>query len=192
MSTSETPESDQYESRSESQGIGSHQRTAGASHRHRPPRQQRGQGEKSSWLFLLVTFAIAVTALMVTLLRHPLGAGISSYDLSTPKAALRSMWEIQESMDIRAQIELSRLRSGDHGEEKLKTFEVRRMDEFQGKKILFISYEEDGLKKYECVGFEKDAGTGLWFPSHVSAYSVRGDNKDLATMMETWEKKGEF
>ena len=86
-----------------------------------------------------------------------------------------------------AQIEMEYLRSSPRAEEKLETLKVHRDAEYGGKKILFISYKEDGITQYETMAFEKDADTGYWFRGFVSSYDM--DDAALQESMRKWENK---
>jgi hypothetical protein len=69
---------------------------------------------------------------------------------------------------------------------------VRKEAEWKGKKILFVAYEEKGVKKYNTIGFEKDAKTGFWLRHYVSSFEVRKDDERLARVMESWQDRGEL
>jgi len=100
---------------------------------------------------------------------------------------------MEQAQDLRAKMQLTQLHRGSKTiAERLKTLEVRKEAEWNGKKILFISFEEKGIKHYEAQGFEKDAESGLWMPSHVDAFTVGRDNRPLADQMEKWERAGQL
>ncbi len=132
-------------------------------------------------------------ALGVVFFRNPLpGSSVKKYDFSTPKAALTSQLQMEQNKDLRASLEMSTLVEGPKIEEKLKTLDVRKEAEWSGKMVLFVAYEEKGVKKYDTIGFEKDAKTGFWMRRYVSAYDVRKDNPRLADTMESWRARGEL
>src|SRR5262249_9207842 len=115
--------------------------------------------------------AVSLLALALNLFRgNPLGAGLSKYDFSTPRAAMTSQWEMEVNGDIRALIEYGSTVNGPRIREKLKTLDVRKEAEWHGKKILFIRYESDGVKRYETVGMEKDAKSGFWMNRYVDDF----------------------
>ena len=159
--------------------------------RPRPPARARG-GRVMRWAtFTLAAlgFVLGATALGLIFFHDPLGGGMGRYRFSTPRDSLMSALQIEQNKDIRAEIQLNSLRSDRLLAEKLKTLEVHREAEWKGNKILFIVYEEKGVKKYETPTFEKDADTGYWFPKYVSSFEV--DDKDLSQKMTDWQQKGE-
>ena len=117
----------------------------------------------------------------------PLGAGIRQYDLSTPEKALRSITDIRVSGNIRAQIEISRLIDGKKMQEKSKTIKVHSESNYQGKKLLFVSFTENGLPKNDIEAFEKDTDTGFWFPRYVSTYSM--SDPAIEKAIKEWKAK---
>lgn len=147
------------------------------------------RGKSSSWAMGLAALATVLSgvSLGMALLRDPLGSGLEAYDFSSPQAALTSALELEQSDDIRAGIELARLRNNSRADEKLKTTKVHKESTYEGKKLLFISYEENGLSQYDVAAFEKHADTGYWLPSHVSTYSMN-DNQ-LKSAIQEWEAR---
>ena len=122
-----------------------------------------------------------------TLWHDPLGAGIRQYDLSTPEKSLRSFTDLRVSGSIRAQIELGRLIDGKKLQEKSKTLKVHSESNYQGKKILFVSFMENGIPKNDIEAFEKDADTGLWFPRYVPTYSM--SDAAIGKAIKEWKAK---
>ena len=150
-------------------------------------------------LVLLGSFALSACALLLALvalglhfLADPLGPGLARYDFTTPRAALVSQMQIQLRKDVRAARELQALTEGGKLKEKLDTLEVHKEADWKGTRILFIAYQEDGIKRYGAAGFEKNARTGLWAPAPVPLESVREQHADLAKQIESWEKEGHF
>jgi hypothetical protein len=164
-----------------------------------PERSRAGRG---AVMPNLLTFAalgasglalvLALVALAVAVFRSPLGAGLSKYDFTTPRNALKSQWEMQANRDIRASLDLDNVRDGPQLREKIRTFEVKKEAEWKGTTILFVSYERKGVKKYEVVGFEKDASSGYWLRSYFSRFDLGKDKPDLARDITSWETKGEM
>ena len=136
-------------------------------------------------------FVLGGVALGLVLFRDPLGAGMSRYRFSTPKDSLISELQIEQNKDLRANIEYHTVRTDPALREKLKTLEVRKEAEWKGNKILFIVYEEKGVKKYDTPAFEKDADSGFWFPKYLSSSEVERDDKDLADKMNAWRQQGD-
>lgn len=122
----------------------------------------------------------------------PLGSGISKYDLSTPKAALVSQMKMQLNTDIRAVLELESRLKGRTLKEAISTLDVRKEAEYRGRKLLFVSFKEDGVTKHKVEAFTKDANTGFWIPDYVGEYEVEKDDKDLAAQMRRWKERGDL
>lgn len=139
-----------------------------------------------------LALALALSALGVVLFRDPLGSGLAKYDFSTPKAALISQKKIELNKDIRALLELQSRTKNKKLKEAIETMEVRKEAEFQGKKILFVTFKEDGVNKYTTEAFEKHAETGFWIPTYVGSFTVQKDNRGLAEQMRRWEEAGQL
>jgi predicted Zn finger-like uncharacterized protein len=139
-----------------------------------------------------LALVLALVALGVAVFRNPLGAGLAKYSFTTPKNALVSHLEIQASKDIRAMMELDNVREGPQVREKIRTLDVKKEAEWKGTTILFVSYERKGVKKYEVVGFEKDASTGYWLRTYFSRYDLEKDNAELGRQIRSWETKGDL
>jgi hypothetical protein len=134
-----------------------------------------------------VAVLLSIIALCIAIFRHPLGRGMNAYDFSTPSAALKSQIEMALNNDIRAAIELETMRSRKAAKEKLNTLKIHKESEYGGKKILFISFEKNGILKYDIESFEKDADSGLWYHSYVGTYDMK--DSDLKKAIEDWQKK---
>lgn len=131
---------------------------------------------------------LSVIALAKGFLFDPLGSGISSYDFTSPTAALTSSLDMAINGDVRAEIELSVLKFGKSQREKRKTFKVHRESDYQGKRFLFVSYTENGLPKHSVEAFEKDTDTALWIPKYFSRYDIEDSAMEKA--VKEWEKNG--
>lgn len=134
----------------------------------------------------LAALVIAVASTAWNIFRNPIGAGISAYDFTTPQNALDSSLAIDINADIRAMLDLQRLKSR-NSKEKRETLKIHRDADYQGKKILFISFKQNGITKYDTEAVEKDAETGLWFPAYVSTYGM--DDDALERAINAWENK---
>lgn len=121
---------------------------------------------------------------------NPIGKGIDAYDFSSPEEALKSELLIQKSGDLLAQTEYQVRRSLKDIEARDASMEIHDSSDYDGKKILFISYLEDGKSKYDTRSFEKDSETGNWYYSYVSTYGMP-DNSDMKKRIEAWEAKSE-
>lgn len=143
---------------------------------------------RSPVVLSVAALAISMCTAAWSILHDPLGAGISSYDFTTPANAPNSKLATDRNGDVRAMMDLDRLR-GRRSQEKMATIKVRRDAEYGGKKILFISFKENGLTKHDTEAFEKDAETGLWFPAFVGEYSMT--DAALKRAIETWKEAAE-
>ncbi|HZN36619.1 MAG TPA: hypothetical protein VFB80_22470 [Pirellulaceae bacterium] len=143
-----------------------------------------------------VALAISCGVACWTFSHDPLGRGLAAYDLSSPKAALVSQLKMLESQDYRAILESADQFNAKRAQDKLRTLEFRKESEFRGKKILFISYEENGIRKHDIQSFEKDAETGAWKSAYASITSVfegsdeTPDEKKLRGMIKKWRDSG--
>jgi hypothetical protein len=133
---------------------------------------------------------LALLALALHFFADPLGPGLARYDLTTPQAAVRSEMQMRLHHDARAVLELQALAEEGRLKEKIDTLEVRKEVDWKDGKVLFITYLENGTRRYSAAGFEKDARTGSWLPVPLSLAEVRAENADLAKQIESWEKDG--
>lgn len=109
---------------------------------------------------------------------------IKSYSFSSPEDALRSV------LTMRKKGEFTALRSFDVAfnsaviDEKLQSLQIHKVREYDGRRILFISYKERGDEKYATEAYIRDANSGLWGPTRYEYYDV-GD-RNLAAEMKGW------
>lgn len=136
-----------------------------------------------------IAIALSIFTLSVTLFDNPLGKGAGAFDFSTPENALMSQLNIRAEQDIRAQLDLEHMMRGDVLREKRNTIKVHQTSVYQGKKLLFISFAENGLIEYSVVGFEKHVDTGLWFGASFSTYDM--DDSKLKAAIEKWKAKND-
>lgn len=120
----------------------------------------------------------------------PLGSDLSSYDYSTPQAALKSDWQMERDADFLALVELQRKTRGREKGEQLRTLEIKKEATWKGKTILFASYERDGTKVYETLAYKKDDKAGIWQRDFVGPYEVREGDAALADAMQNWSQNG--
>ena len=73
---------------------------------------------------------------------------------------------------------------------KLETIEIRKEVEWQGKKLIFYTFEENGIRKYSVSTVEKDAETGFWYPADFNTSSLPDDAKSLKQSIDAWESDG--
>lgn len=117
---------------------------------------------------------------------------LAKYDFSTPTAALKSIWTMEANFDIFAMIAYERLTRGKKALEKLKTLEIAKEVEHDGKKILFVKYkdfndfENKEQERKEVISMYKDADSGLWVRRFTGSFEVRKTNPTLADEMDKW------
>ncbi len=105
----------------------------------------------ASWMsskLLLPTAAlvVAVAALLAAILERPgvPGDGLDAYDFSDPKAAVRSLMEVDVNADTLAMVELMRLRSLDNNEDAAATLESLKVNSVHTyKNMAAVLYETD-------------------------------------------------
>lgn len=163
-----------------------------------------------------IAILISVVAMGRCWLRSPMGKGLAGYDFSTPKRACFSVEEMYLNHDWLA---FSELCEGPMLKEYLKTLEVKKEVELEGRRILFVSFSLNGIKKFKTEELQKDAQTGLWFYHGVtdfldgiSFWNVLGNNNETFTrvspigsdgiyrdnrtelqkQIERWREKGEL
>lgn len=162
--------------------------------------------EERSEAVIPVSVIVSSTALLVACLTaawvavgDPWGKGIDKYDMSTPKAALLSGLEIQSGPYTHAKIDylVGNPRVARALVEKRRTVEVHRETEWKGNKVLFISFEENGIKKRTVEFYEKDAETGLFWPNLGASFGMIADQisndpaaKAMAERVKNWTDKG--
>lgn len=148
-----------------------------------------------------LSLLVSISAVAWITLHDPLGSGLAKYDFSTPKASLVSQLTILSEGDIRAVFELQRERQQQDTNfaEQLQTLEVRKDAEWQGSKILFITYLQGGIRRYATESFTKDADSGKWMSSSISTFALVAAEISgtpgataLKAMMEKWEKNGQI
>jgi hypothetical protein len=143
---------------------------------------------------LVVSFGVA----WWTMTNDPLGPGLSSYDLSSPKSALLSYLKMEENQDYRAILEDKLKFDAKRTAEKAKTLEICKESEWQGNKILFCSFDENGIKKHDVCSFEKHADSGTWRQNSryinlgFAAINGSADEKRLNEMIKSWQERGTF
>lgn len=173
---------------------------------HQRPRRNRGAAKKRTRssggggqsflrapsLFDLVgcvALLVGLIAIACTFFLGPLGRGMKGYSFSSPENSLRSSMKITINGDMLARHELGLIRTKEKREEleeQLDTLEIHETSEYKDYKILFVSYEENSLKKYHTFIFEKSDDTaGYWLPA--AKFNIR-DN-DLKKAMSDWEAK---
>lgn len=109
---------------------------------------------------------------------------IRGYSFSSPEDAMRSV------LTMRKNGEFTALRSFDVAfnssviDEKLSSLKVHQIREYDGRRILFLSYKERGDDKYATEAYIRDAESGFWGPTRYEYYDVQ--DQALASEMRNW------
>jgi hypothetical protein len=122
---------------------------------------------------------------------NPLGKGLKAYNFSTPKDAYLSQLQIEVDKDILARLELAKVKDGPQLQEQIDTTQVRKEETWKGITILFIEFQNKGVKKYFVQGFEKHEPSGMWLPKYLNGFEVRKENPELENRIESWLKNGD-
>jgi|GEM_PF-3299500 len=137
--------------------------------------------------FLALCVAVATAAWVFLANRQDVSAHDFKnygYSFSSPEDALRSV------LSMRKNGEFTALRSFDVAfnssviDEKLQSLTIHKVREYDGRRILFVSYKERGDEKYATEAYIRDAHSGLWGPTRYEYYDVGDSN--LAAEMRTW------
>lgn len=153
------------------------------------PRRNSTSGRLSLTLSLIAV-ALAAVSLGLFLSAHPPGSSLRHYDFTTPHNAALSRLRIALEQDDRAAQELFHLLGSDELREKLSTFQIHEEAVYGDHRVLFISYDEKGVRKYEIDSYKKDARSGFWLPSYLNVYKM--DDAELRAHIESWEESGVF
>lgn len=147
----------------------------------------------------VVAIVISLGTLARTYYHKPLGEGMSRYDMTTPKAAIESQLRMVADSDLLAVLEMNLLGDDDLAAEKLRTLEVAKESEWRGSKVLFVRFEQNGIKKYDAEYLSKDAKTGIWRANSSLTYSLISaamsdspEDKAISNMVSTWREHGHF
>ena len=142
----------------------------------------------SLFSFLALCIAIGTAAFVFMRGRSEVSASaIQGFNFSSPEDSLRSM------LTMRRQGQFTALRSYDVAfngavlDEKLKTLQIHKTREHDGRRVLFISYNERGDKKYDTESYIRDADAGLWGACRYSYYDV--NDRQLAEEMRAWTEQ---
>jgi len=138
--------------------------------------------------FLALCIAIGTAAYVFLRGRSEVSASaIQGYNFTSPEESLKSV------LTMRRQGQFTALRSYDVAfngavlDEKLKSLQIHKTREHDGRRILFISYTERGDQKFDTEAYIRDAESGLWGPCRYSYYDVR--DRQLAEEMRAWTEQ---
>jgi len=136
---------------------------------------------------------LAMVLAVIALVAGPVNRGLRAYDLDTPRDAIVAEAKMEAKKDARALMELDLLRSGRDPKAMADTLKVEREQNFQGKKILFVKWEDDGIAKHDVRAVEKDAETGFWVPTTVPPeMELEQNDRQLAQNVREWEQNGKL
>lgn len=141
-----------------------------------------------------VSLVVSVGALVLSALafsHSPLGEGVDAYDFTTPRAAVESYAAAKVNGDYMADVELRHRIALKKNQEFSATLEFRKEATAGSVKILFISYEQGGIKEYAIRMLEKDADTGLWSTA-VGKTWAKDASPELQKQIMSWIEKGEL
>jgi hypothetical protein len=121
---------------------------------------------------------------------------VKNYDFSTPKAAIESQLQMRLNGDIRAMLEYEQTLDRHEVEEELKTLEVHKQLEYRGNLVVFITFNKEGVKRYEVRWMEKDARSGMW-RSAKRGYvgspvgKTDPDSDNILKQIDEWQRKNQ-
>jgi hypothetical protein len=112
-------------------------------------------------------------------------SNLSRYDFSSAEAALRSEYKIQLTGDVPALLELQAKTDRKVRQEALDTLDVKRAVDFEGKKVVFLTYRKDGKEVKETHWYRRDPDAGMWIRTEPPA-KVREKDPKLAGEIQAW------
>jgi hypothetical protein len=84
---------------------------------------------------------------------------------------MRSTMEIGLRNDLIANYQLQLAMEEAATDQKLATYKIHKTVDWDGLKVLFVSFEIDGVTKHDTAHLAKDAATGYWIPGDGIAAS---------------------
>lgn len=153
---------------------------------------QHNSPMKSTLALTFSVLALIVSAVAGYHSLHPAARHkpLSAYDFSTPAAAVTAQTRILADGNYPALMEKEFRGSTRKAKEKLRTLEIKKEAEWKGTKLVFVSFEEGGVRKFAVEAFEKEADSGLWFPVDFSRRSLPGEALSLEQSIDAWERDG--
>jgi len=148
------------------------------------------RGSAMANILACLALLISIAALVIVIVQNPMGSALSKYDFSTPEKAYRSGLVMERDRDLNARLEYEARIEGKRIREKIDTLKIHDTVDWQDKKLLFVSFEEDGELEHEVRGFEKHEDSGFWKYTYVSDYRVEKDDKALAERIRRWKRSG--
>lgn len=148
---------------------------------------------KGTAFFAVAAILLTVASVGYSFYKNPPWGRLSKYDFSSPEAALRSNLKLEANGDILAAVEYEAKIDRRKRKEYRDTLEVKRTEDADGKKLIFIQYRETNpsTKKtrqlYDVRWFERNEDTGYWTPSTPS----RNVPEKLSQDIIEWTGKSE-
>lgn len=162
---------------------------------------------RGPWILSIAAFCLSLMAFVFTIFFDPIGSRLTSYDFSTPEAAMRSEIQAEEDQHFRTMMRMRWQRTRRKRLEKLESLKVHETVPFDRAqdakawkrdsayhdfnpvvKVLFISYEVNGDTRFDVEYMHKFKETGEWYSTYMSSYEVRRD-KQLAKKIRDWRAK---
>src|SRR5207253_1960426 len=111
--------------------------------------------------------------------------GLAAYDLSTPEAATRTLWQMRLNNDLAAEAEYKELAHGDAKEalDSLKTVETL---EAKSLKIVLFSYNRGGKEKHDYAAFFKHPAKSVWVERRIDALDLEPTDPAVARRLREW------
>lgn len=109
---------------------------------------------------------------------------MKAYSFSSPEDSLRSVLTMRKNGEFTALRTFDVAFNSSVIDEKLSTLQIHKTREYDGRRILFISYRERGDAKYATEAYLRDAHSGLWGPTRYEYYDVK--DQQLASEMRGW------
>jgi hypothetical protein len=169
----------------------------GLPRKHEPRAEPASAPRRASPLPLVLSIIALLVALATAgyvAFREPSNR-LSRYDFSTPEDAYRSILRMEANSDFQALLELRHRTEGKQLQQKLDAMRLRRTEECNGKKILFIEYLVDAILTREIAYFERDPQQPRnWRPTQMSNEEIRVFNPSLADEVRNWPgvRTGDF
>ena len=152
----------------------------------------RSRSSKGTVFFAVAAIVLTLFSVGYSFSRNPPWGRLSKYDFSTPEAALRSGLKMQTNADVFAQVEFQSAINRKMLKTRIDTLEVKRTVDFDGKKILFIQFQElnPTTKKTEdrkiVRFFEKDEDTNFWKETFIPTTDLETKDPKLAKEIRDW------
>lgn len=152
------------------------------------PTTEQRSGNTLPLILSSVAVILAVTAIIIAFLRDSGGSGLDAYDFSTPEDSIFSVKQIILDKNWQALMELQAAKGAqlENIKEQASTLKVHKESSYKDKKILFVTYDKNGITEYNIETFEKDS-EGRWLPSYVYVNDI--EDATLKKAISEWKEK---